>query len=76
MVFPTQFLAQSDATLAIAVEQHRSIVEAIERRQGTRAENLAREHAFIARRVLELCLSETDALSRVPGGPLINVSIR
>ena len=76
MVFPTQSLPQSDATLAIAVEQHRSIVEAIERRQGTRAEHLAREHAFIARRVLELCLSETDALSRVPGGPLINVSIR
>lgn len=76
MVFPTQILAQSDATLAIAVEQHRSIVEAIERRQATRAENLAREHAFIARRILELSLSDTDALSRVPGGPLINVTIR
>jgi len=76
MVFPTSILPKSDETLAIAVEHHRGIVEAIGNRQGTRAESLAREHAYVARRVLELALSDTDALSRVPGGPLINVSAR
>lgn len=76
MVFPTSILPKSDETLAIAVEHHRAIVEAIGNRQGTRAESLAREHAYVARRVLELALSDTDALSRVPGGPLINVTAR
>ena len=75
MVFPTSILTHSEQTLAVALEHHRGIVEAIERGQGTRAESLAREHAFVARRVLELALSDTDALSRVPGGPLINVSM-
>jgi GntR family transcriptional regulator of vanillate catabolism len=76
MVFPTSILPRSDETLAIALEQHRGIVEAIASRQGTRAESLAREHAYIARRVLELALSDLDALRRVPGGPLIKMSAR
>ena len=73
MVFPTSGLAYSDAALAVAKEHHRSLIEAIATRQGTRAENLAREHAFIARRVLAMALSDTDALSKVPGASLINV---
>jgi GntR family transcriptional regulator, vanillate catabolism transcriptional regulator len=73
MVFPTSGLAYSDAALAVAKEHHRSLIEAIATRQGTRAENLAREHAFIARRVLAMALSDTDALSRVPGASLINL---
>ena len=76
MVFPTSFLPKSDETLAIALEQHRNIVEAIANRHGTRAEALAREHAYVARHVLERALSNTDALSRVPGGSLINVTDR
>jgi len=72
MVFPTSGLANADETLAIANEHHRAIVEAIEKRQGARAESLAREHALIGRRVLELALSDTAALSRVPGASLIN----
>lgn len=74
MVFPTSGLADADERLAIAKEHHRGLVEAIARRQGTRAESLAREHAFIGRRVLEQALSDASALSRVPGGPLINVA--
>jgi GntR family transcriptional regulator of vanillate catabolism len=73
MVFPTSGLAYSDAALAVAKEHHRSLIEAIATRQGTRAENLAREHAFIARRVLTMALSDTDALSKVPGASLINL---
>ena len=74
MVFPTSGLADADERLAIAKEHHRGLLEAIARRQGTRAESLAREHAFIGRRVLEQALSDTAALSRVPGAPLINVA--
>jgi GntR family transcriptional regulator of vanillate catabolism len=74
MVFPTSGLAYSDAALAVAKEHHRSLIEAIATRQGTRAENLAREHAFIARRVLAMALSDTDAMSKVPGASLINLT--
>jgi GntR family transcriptional regulator of vanillate catabolism len=74
MVFPTSGLADADERLAIAKEHHRAIIEAISSRQGTRAESLAREHAFIGRRVLELALSDTAAFGRVPGAPLINLS--
>jgi GntR family transcriptional regulator of vanillate catabolism len=74
MVFPTSVLAIANEMLAIANVHHKSIIEAISHRQGTRAESLAREHTFIARRVLELALSDANALKRVPGGALINVS--
>ena len=67
MVFPTSILPESDETLAIAQEHHRAILEAIGKRQGTRAEALAREHALLARRMLDLALSDQDALKRVPG---------
>ena len=62
--------------LAIAQDHHRSILEAIGQRQGARAESLAREHALLARRVLDIALSDHNALSRVPGGPLINIAAR
>ena len=74
MVFPTSVLPKADANLVIANDHHRSIVDAIAQRQGARAESLAREHAFVARRVLGVALSDTDALRRIPGGPLIHVS--
>jgi GntR family transcriptional regulator of vanillate catabolism len=76
MVFPTSVMPRSNEILAIANEHHRALVEAIAARHGTRAESLGREHAFVARRALELALSDSNALSRVPGGPLINVSVR
>lgn len=76
MVFPTSVLPKSDETLAIAKEHHRAIIEAISRRQAARAEALGREHALIARRVLDIALSDQDALRCVPGRPLINVSRR
>jgi GntR family transcriptional regulator of vanillate catabolism len=73
MVRPTSGMAIADETLAIAKEHHRGIVDAIGRRQGTRAESLAREHACIARRILEMSLSDSATLSRVPGALLINM---
>lgn len=76
MVFPTSGLAQADETLALAKQHHAAIIDAIQTRQGTRAEHLAREHAFIGRRVLAMALSDTDALSKVPGAFLISLSTR
>jgi len=73
MVFPISSLPHADETFAIAIEQHRSLVDAIRKRQGARAEGVAREHAHLARRVLESALLDTGALSRVPGGALIKV---
>src|SRR5215470_12737916 len=70
MVVPTSVLPKSDEVLIVAQEHHRAILEAIGARQGTRAESLAREHALLARRVLDVALSDRNALSRVPGGPL------
>ena len=75
MVFPTSVLPNAGANLVIANDHHRSIVDAVAQRQGARAESLAREHAFVARRVLGVALLDTDALSRIPGGPLIHVSV-
>ncbi|MDB5988783.1 MAG: GntR family transcriptional regulator [Herbaspirillum sp.] len=57
--------------LKIAQAQHHDIVDAIEARSGSRAEALAREHARIARKNLELALLNTDALRQVVGAPLI-----
>jgi GntR family transcriptional regulator of vanillate catabolism len=61
--------AQTDAQ--IALEHHRAIVEAIERRDGTRAESLAREHAQVARRALERALSGREILTGIPGATLL-----
>jgi GntR family transcriptional regulator of vanillate catabolism len=72
MVFPTSGLPYADDALAIAKEHHRGIVEAITKRQGTRAENLAREHAFIGRRVFAMALSDSEALRKIPGASLIS----
>jgi GntR family transcriptional regulator of vanillate catabolism len=76
MVFPTSVLSRSQELFAIANEHHHALVDAIAARQGTRAEHLGREHGFVGRRALELALSDNNALSRVPGGALINMSLR
>ncbi len=58
--------------LRLAQEQHRTLVEAIEAREGTRAEAIAREHARLARSNLDQSL-RADALVRVPGAALIGL---
>ena len=64
-------LPQAQLVLTIAQDHHRSIVEAIERRQGARAESLVREHARLAHRDLQLLLRDRDRRRRIPGGALI-----
>jgi GntR family transcriptional regulator, vanillate catabolism transcriptional regulator len=58
---------------SIAVEHHRSIVEAIEERDGARAESVAREHSRVARNNLMRARPSQERLSRVPGGTLVRV---
>jgi GntR family transcriptional regulator, vanillate catabolism transcriptional regulator len=57
----------------IAEEHHRSIVDAIEHRQGGRAESIAREHVRITRRHLEEALADRNFLENMPGARLIKV---
>ena len=57
--------------LRLAQSQHRAVVEAIENREGTRAEALMREHSRIAHRNLRIALEDQRAMIRLPGGPLI-----
>jgi GntR family transcriptional regulator of vanillate catabolism len=47
------------------------MIDAIAKRQGARAESIAREHAQISRRALEVILGHAEALVSIPGGPLI-----
>lgn len=58
---------------AIGQEQHRVILDAIERRQGTRAEAAAREHSTLSRRILEAVLEDREILNCVPGAKLIRL---
>ena len=55
----------------VARDQHLQMIDAIAKRQGARAESLAREHALISRRALELVLAQTETLHSLPGWPLI-----
>lgn len=74
---PSAFvLGRSDSevtrrTLVTAQAQHRGIVDAIEAREGARAEALAREHARIARENLRLNRNDADSDQTLPGLALI-----
>ena len=71
LVFARSKLPGAAEIQIVGREQHHAIVEAIENRQGTRAESLAREHARLSRRNLELALTDSAILSCVPGSSLI-----
>lgn len=55
----------------LAQDHHRSVVEAIERREGARAEALMREHARLAHRNLRFALRNQQAIAMIRGGSLI-----
>lgn len=71
LVFGEAEQAAEQRIRPIALEHHRSIVEAIEERDGARAESLAREHSRVARNNLMRARPDRERLSRVPGGALI-----
>lgn len=57
--------------IRLGQHQHRAIVEAIELREGARAEAMGREHARIARHNLEIILADEELSRRVPGLSLV-----
>jgi GntR family transcriptional regulator, vanillate catabolism transcriptional regulator len=75
---PSAFLnAQTDipafrASLVIGQAHHRAIAHAIEMREGSRAEALAREHARLARQNLDFVMKDGTLIDRVPGLKLIS----
>lgn len=76
---PTAFLSahatlpRSREILVVAQEHHRAIVEAIGGREGARAEAIAREHARIARRNLDVVREDRRLIETVPGGALMRL---
>jgi GntR family transcriptional regulator of vanillate catabolism len=64
-------LPESREILVIAHRHHVGLIESIERREGARAESLAREHAHLALTNLEIALRHRDVLKRMPGASLI-----
>jgi GntR family transcriptional regulator of vanillate catabolism len=73
LVFGEAEQATAQRIHLIANEHHRSIVEAIEERDGARAESVAREHSRVARNNLMRARPDQERLSRVPGGALLTV---
>ena len=66
-------LPRAPHMFAVSHDHHRCIVEAIEHRQGARAEAVAREHSRMTRRNVEFAISDTSILSGVPGASLIRI---
>jgi len=66
-------LPASRDILIIAHRHHSGLIEAIERRQGARAENLAREHAQLALTNLEIVVENREVLDRLPGASLLTL---
>lgn len=60
-------LANSWRIFFIAQEQHRGIVEAIENREGGRAEALTREHSRLSLQTLRAALHSRPAMNQIPG---------
>lgn len=64
-------LPEAQDMFTIAQDHHRCVLQAIEAREGARAEALMREHARLARRNLELALRNQRTRDLVPGSGLI-----
>jgi GntR family transcriptional regulator of vanillate catabolism len=66
-------MSESWEILLVAQHQHHALIEAIRRREGGRAEAIAREHARIARQNLDLALENRQLLEQVPGSTLLRL---
>lgn len=70
-VFASALSPRSRDSLVVAQAQHRALLEAIERREGARAEAIMREHARNAHQNLVEALASHKSLQRIPGANLI-----
>jgi GntR family transcriptional regulator, vanillate catabolism transcriptional regulator len=66
-------LPESREILVIAHHHHSNLIESIERGEGARAESLAREHAQLALKNLEIALRHREVLQRMPGASLLTL---
>jgi GntR family transcriptional regulator of vanillate catabolism len=66
-------LPESWDILVIAHRHHQTLIEAIERREGARAESVAREHARLSIANLQVVMRHTDVLERMPGASLLAI---
>ncbi len=64
-------LPESREILIVAHRHHLWLVEAIERREGARADHIAREHARLSLTNLEIVLTHRGLLEQVPGASLL-----
>ncbi len=70
-VLTEALLPESRMILVMAHGHHVALIESIERRQGSRAEGIAREHARIAIRNLEVVSDHREMLASLPGASLM-----
>ncbi len=68
-------LTREREILLVAQHQHRMLLEAVGAGHGSRAEDIAREHARLAKLNLELVLESEPALERLPGAPLLRRAV-
>ncbi len=66
-------LPESREILIVAHRQHLWLVEAIAAREGSRADNVAREHARLSLTNLEIVLGQRGLLEQVPGASLLSL---
>ncbi len=74
LVYVRAKLPQAAELFTLSQSHHQSILEAIANRQGARAESLAREHALLSRRNLEMVFEDQSLLSHIPGASLLRMS--
>lgn len=70
-VMAQSILPEARVILTVAQEQHRAVIDAIQNREGARADALMREHARVAHRNLQLALRHQPSLALVRGSALI-----
>ena len=68
-------LTREQEILVVAQHQHRMLVDAVRAGHGSRAEEIAREHARLAKLNLDLVIESHAALQRLPGAPLLRPAV-
>jgi GntR family transcriptional regulator, vanillate catabolism transcriptional regulator len=67
-------MPEARVILTIAQDHHRCVLDAVEHREGARAESLMREHSRLASRNLALALKNQSTMDLVPGAALIRTT--
>jgi GntR family transcriptional regulator, vanillate catabolism transcriptional regulator len=67
-------LPESREILIVAHHHHLGLIEAIERREGARADSIGREHARLSITNLEIVLRHRGVLERMPGAALLTLA--